>query len=141
MTSEYPVVLQEGVAPEVANSLPRPQLAPSHLPGEARVASDCKHNCDLHTYQRGALHSWPALLLYRHGSLWDPTPRWQEQFWRVPADRTPILNQGSRRHRALAPGARRSLPIRPYLHARITRITSVEQLPQIMNIVIIIAII
>ena len=29
-----------------------------------------------------------------------------------------------------AKGARRSLPIRPYLHARITRITSVEQLPQ-----------
>ena len=36
------------------------------------------------------------------------------------------------------PGARRSLPIRPYLHARITRITSVEQLPQIIIIVIII---
>ena len=31
------------------------------------------------------------------------------------------------------PGRRRSLPIRPYLHARITRITSVEQLPQIIN--------
>ena len=30
----------------------------------------------------------------------------------------------------MALGARRSLPIRPYLHARITRITSVEQLPQ-----------
>ena len=29
-----------------------------------------------------------------------------------------------------ASGRRRSLPIRPYLHARITRITSVEQLPQ-----------
>ena len=29
-------------------------------------------------------------------------------------------------------GRRRSLPIRPYLHARITRITSVEQLPQII---------
>ena len=27
---------------------------------------------------------------------------------------------------------RRGLPIRPYLHARITRITSVEQLPQII---------
>ena len=90
MTSEYPVVLQEGVAPEVANSLPRPQLAPSHLPGEARVASDCKHNCDLHTYQRGALHSWPALLLYRQGSLRDPTPRWQEQFWSVPRRSIPI---------------------------------------------------
>ena len=32
-----------------------------------------------------------------------------------------------------ARGRRRSLPIRPYLHARITRITSVEQLPQIIN--------
>ena len=31
------------------------------------------------------------------------------------------------------PGARRGLPIRPYLHARITRITSVEQLPQIIK--------
>ena len=29
-----------------------------------------------------------------------------------------------------AKGRQRSLPIRPYLHARITRITSVEQLPQ-----------
>ena len=34
-------------------------------------------------------------------------------------------------------GRRRSLPIRPYLHARITRITSVEQLPQIIIIIII----
>ena len=32
---------------------------------------------------------------------------------------------------------RRSLPIRPYLHARITRITSVEQLPHIIIIIII----
>ena len=31
-------------------------------------------------------------------------------------------------------GRRRSLPIRPYLHARITRITSVEQLPQIKGL-------
>ena len=37
----------------------------------------------------------------------------------------------SRRHRGLAPGARRELPFRPYLHARIPRITVVEQLPQI----------
>ena len=57
---------------------------------EARGASDCKHNYDLHTYRRGALHSWPALLLYRHGSLWDPTARWQEQFWRVPPRTIPI---------------------------------------------------
>ena len=35
------------------------------------------------------------------------------------------------------PGRRRSLPFRPYLHARITRITSVEQLPQIIIIIII----
>ena len=41
-----------------------------------------------------------------------------------------LLAYRSRRHPAQPPGARRSLPIRTYLHARITRITSVEQLPQ-----------
>ena len=41
-----------------------------------------------------------------------------------------LLAYRSRRHTRWALGRRRSLPIRPYLHARITRITSVEQLPQ-----------
>ena len=96
---------------------------------EARGASDCKHNYDLHTYQRGALHSWPALLLYRHGSFWDLTPRWQEQFWRVPADRTPILNQGSRRHATLGVRATSrppdpTLPSRAHHQDYVSRTTS-----------------
>ena len=47
--------------------------------------------------------------------------------------RTDLADTGIRRNRR-----RRSLPIRPYLHTRIPRITVVEQLPQIIMIIIII---
>ena len=60
----------------------------------------------------------------------------QVQFWRVPAERhhqeqTPISSAPSvgRVRR------RRDFPFRPYFHARIPRITVVEQLPQIMHTV------
>ena len=69
---------------------------------DATGASDCKHNYDLHTYRRGALHSWPALLLYRHGSFWHSTPRWQQQFWRAPAGKTAYHLPRSRRGPPLA---------------------------------------
>ena len=49
-----------------------------------------------------------------------------------------LLAYRSRRGATLASGARRGLPIRPYLHARITRITAVEQLPQIIIVIIIV---
>ena len=46
---------------------------------------------------------------------------------------SPIGNTRSRRGRGLPPLARRDLPFRPYLHARIPRITVAEQLPQTIN--------
>ena len=48
-----------------------------------------------------------------------------------------MLAYRSRRHRDVAPGRRRGLPIRPYLHARIPRITAAEQLPQTIIILLI----
>ena len=46
-----------------------------------------------------------------------------------PPRKTAILNQGPCRRPVWPRPARRGLPIRPYLHARIPRITAVEQLP------------
>ena len=60
-------------------------------------------------------------------------PQYYGQFWRVPPRIIPYGKYRSWRDATLALGRRRSLPIRPYLHARITRITSVEQLPQIKD--------
>ena len=58
-------------------------------------------------------------------------PAGRSNFGGSPGAQSLLLAYRSHRHRNLARPARRSLPIRPYLHARITRITSVEQLPQI----------
>ena len=62
----------------------------------------------------------------------------QGQFWRAPARKIVTEKPGYLPHRNLALPARRELPFRPYLHARIPRITVVEQLPQIIIIIIII---
>ena len=67
-----------------------------------KIIADCKHNYDLHTYRRGALHSWPGFLLYRHGSFWDSTARWQERFWRAPAGKIVIEKPGSAQFRSSA---------------------------------------
>ena len=60
-------------------------------------------------------------------------PAGRSNFGGSPGAQSLLLAYRSHRHRGLAKGARRSLPIRPYLHARITRITSVEQLPQTIS--------
>ena len=57
------------------------------------------------------------------GAILEGPPAHNPYCWRTDLDDTATLR----------PGRRRSLPIRPYLHARITRITSVEQLPQIIQ--------
>ena len=58
-----------------------------------------------------------------------PLPAGRSNFGGSPRAQSLLLACRSRRHRIS--GAQAILPIRPYLHARITRITSVEQLPQI----------
>ena len=55
------------------------------------------------------------------------------RFGGSPRTNSILLYSRSRRQRPLASGRRRGLPFRPYLHARISRITVVEQLPQINN--------
>ena len=59
-------------------------------------------------------------------------PAGRSNFGGSPGANRLTKNSRSRRQRRWRAGRRRSLPIRPYLHARITRITSVEQLPQII---------
>ena len=60
-------------------------------------------------------------------------PAGRSNFGGSPRTQSLLLAYRSRRHTRWAKGRRRSLLIRPYLHARITRITSVEQLPQIIS--------
>ena len=60
-------------------------------------------------------------------------PDGRSNFGGSPRAQSLLLAYRSRRHPRWANRARRGLPIRPYLHARITRITSVEQLPQVIK--------
>ena len=62
-------------------------------------------------------------------------PAGRSNFGGSPRTQSLLLYSRSRRHPRWRNRARRSLPIRPYLHARITRITSVEQLPQISSVI------
>ena len=57
------------------------------------------------------------------------------RFGGSPRTNSILLYSRSRRQRNSASGRRRGLPFRPYLHARISRITVVEQLPQMMIII------
>ena len=59
-------------------------------------------------------------------------PAGRSNFRGSPRTQPLLLYSRSRRQRRWANRRRRGVPIRPYLHARITRITSVEQLPQII---------
>ena len=122
---------------------PRTKIAPRKTKDLCAIvenswASDCKHNCDLQAYHRGGLHSRPALPTYRRGAFSESSSLWKRQFWKVPADKRPERNSRSRTHRSSATPALHGLRIRPYLHACISRITVVEQLPQIEILLLII---
>ena len=66
--------------------------------------------------------------------FWTLLPAGRSNFGGSPGANRLTKDSRSHRHPRWAIRRRRSLPIRPYLHARITRITSVEQLPQIITI-------